>query len=533
MNTPVQPTGTPPVQGSGTAQPTTAAGAVVERVAEMPPPLARALQSGAPIPATVAAQPQENLVLLRTADGAVTVRTASPPPPGTPVLLRATGQGPPMQVTMQTQPGQGAGPPPASAATRNLQGGLTAAVQAAPPASPAGPSPQVSAAAAQPAVVTTLTQGAVLTATVAGTGFALPAGAAESLPPAGPAPGSTGGMVAGVPRKAAAPAAQGGGAQGVSPSGGAARTLAAGTAIPVRIVAIAQPGGPAPAAAASGAMLTGTVTGSTAGGQTVVQTPHGQLLLSTGNAPPAGVRLSLEVVGPPRTPAAPHVAAPTGPALQFEALREAIAALQQGDAAAAQRLTQALLPQPGAQLGPALAFLILALRGNVVERWLGGDMTRTLERLRPGSVGRLGAELGSLTGRASDSVGQDWRSIQLPVLRDGDLEPIRLYIRDRPEGGGREGEAERRNPGRRFVVEANFTRLGPFQFDGMVREKHIDLMIRTHAPLPESMRREIHDLFEDTVTAMGYTGLVGFHVVKAFDLRSLDDRSDRHSEATA
>ena len=79
--------------------------------------------------------------------------------------------------------------------------------------------------------------------------------------------------------------------------------------------------------------------------------------------------------------------------------------------------------------------------------------------------------------------------------------------------------------GQRFIIEVNFTRLGPFQFDNLVDKKHIDLMIRTHSALPQDMRRDIQALFADTVTALGMTGQVGYHVVKSFDLNAVGNEN--------
>ena len=102
----------------------------------------------------------------------------------------------------------------------------------------------------------------------------------------------------------------------------------------------------------------------------------------------------------------------------------------------------------------------------------------------------------------------------IPLFADGETERLKLYIRDRRSGNEEdEGEAE----GDRFVVEANFTRLGPFQFDGLARHKRLDLVIRTLARLPEEMQNGIGVQFADTVTALGLTGTLSFQVTDRFE----------------
>ena len=170
-------------------------------------------------------------------------------------------------------------------------------------------------------------------------------------------------------------------------------------------------------------------------------------------------------------------------------------------------------------MAPGLLFLLQALRIGGAPRWLGPQTARTVDQLRRGTVDRLDRELASLRGRAVDGAGGEWRTYQLPVLADGAVEALRLYTRDR-DGGAPGGDEDDRPQGQRFVIEINFTRLGPYQFDTLVRDKHLDLMVRTHRTVPDDMRRGLHEVFAKTVEALGLTGTVGYHVVKAFDLRA-------------
>lgn len=313
-------------------------------------------------------------------------------------------------------------------------------------------------------------------------------------------------------------------------------TIAAGSTVPIRLATILPPGAPAPALAGLGnsaapglPVVIGSVIGETASGAALVRTPLGHFSVPVGARPvPAGTTLILEFLAEPNAPTA-NTGANAGPAAArlaagrpFQALQEAVALLQQSDPAMAQQVVQSLIPSAGPQLGAALLFLLQAVRFGGAPRWLGGDAVKTLERVRRGSTDKLNRDLGTMRGKAVDSAGGEWRSYQLPINVGGEIEALKLYLRDR-EQQGQEDDKDKVKPGQRFIIEVNFTRLGPFQFDNLVDRKHIDLMIRTHSALPQDMRREIQALFADTITALGMTGQVGYHVVKSFDLNAVGD----------
>ncbi len=72
----------------------------------------------------------------------------------------------------------------------------------------------------------------------------------------------------------------------------------------------------------------------------------------------------------------------------------------------------------------------------------------------------------------------------LPFLADAGVQPLRLYLR---RGGSAAGGTDEDT---RFVIETEMSRLGAFQFDGMVRGKRLDLVLRSHAPLAPELRQE-------------------------------------------
>ena len=256
----------------------------------------------------------------------------------------------------------------------------------------------------------------------------------------------------------------------------------------------------------------------------MLRTPLGSARVTLPNPPPNGMQLLLSAIGDPRLPP-PGSATVEVAGARFQALRDAIQLIRGGDPGAARHLTQSLLPRPNGQFGLAAVFLANAIRQGTIERWMGSDAARVLSASGDdgkGALDRLEGEMTRARSRATDGTGQDWRVTGLPFLSDGRIEQIRLYTKDRPEGGDEESGNGENGDGkpdaRRFVIEAEFSRLGPVQLDGLAQDRNIDLKVRTWRALEATARDEIRGLFADTVTALGLSGRVDFIVAPHFDL---------------
>lgn len=205
--------------------------------------------------------------------------------------------------------------------------------------------------------------------------------------------------------------------------------------------------------------------------------------------------------------------------------------LQSGGHAGIQQALQAIMPRPGARLGPALLFFLAAMRAGGLERWLGKDGVQTLNRLKHNGAARLGRELagggrGALSGGGElvEAAGSNWRVYGLPLQLDSGIEALRLYLRQQqdrrdehnPDGDDpdQDGEGRGGKGSGRFVLEAAFSRLGAIQFDGLVREKSLDLIIRSSQPLGQDLRDGVRGIFARVLSGIGYAGHVDFHVAK-------------------
>ncbi len=160
-------------------------------------------------------------------------------------------------------------------------------------------------------------------------------------------------------------------------------------------------------------------------------------------------------------------------------------------------------------------------RGQLSE-WLGTDVVRLLERgNRQALLARLGDDFSQIARVAGEPVNGDWRVVMLPLLHDGALQQIRLYLRQRPGGDGGDEAL-----GTRFVIEAALSRLGNIQLDGLVRRAQFDLMVRTRDALPETLRTGITEIFDAANAEFGVQGRIKFHVQEHFPVDPVDEMSD-------
>ncbi len=408
----------------------------------------------------------------------------SAPPPAAQAPANPSGQpGPAVQSSVQPPALSTPGPAKVgqAAVTPTLPGSANAPVGAAPQAA-ATPIPPAPGGSAAPAP-----------APAAGAPSA-PSGAPASPPPAGPAPAMTGQPPGAAPQLGrpalspqivtqtanppATPASQAPAPQGQAP----ATPAPPGTPIPATAPNTANPAAPLPAA--SGAAI------------------------EAGNRAGVTARPSA-----PALPAAPAAAGddslPVDSARRVPALREAVSVLSAADPALASQFVRSVLPQGNAQLATTLLFFLSATRGGDIRGWVGDRVTARLEDAgRADLLPRLSAELAGTPRPAADPAAGEWRSQTIPLYQDADVGGLALHVR---KAGDEDGTAEDADGGgRRFVIDMDLSRMGPLQLDGLVREKRLDVTIRSQAAFPESMRQDMRTLFRDASETVGLHGGLTF-----------------------
>lgn len=272
--------------------------------------------------------------------------------------------------------------------------------------------------------------------------------------------------------------------------------------------------------------LAGRVLSFPPGGQAVVATSAGVLTMPTPSSVVEGDVLTLDVMSPPRAPmptgpesnlaasvgfSPPLPGSPVGGAvLGLPAMALAIEVLSRGDPAVMKELTQ-VLPQVGPHLAAGLSRFGKAVRHGMSRGGHGAALARTLEKAgRPDLVDGLMDELQGLDDAAGRSVaGGEWRCLTLPLVYQGAIDPVRLYLRHPIDA---DGSKAGQGGGERFLLDFSLSQLGRLQLDGLVQrhDKHFDLIIRTDKPLPVEARRDIMAIFHEAAELVGTLGGVSF-----------------------
>jgi hypothetical protein len=309
--------------------------------------------------------------------------------------------------------------------------------------------------------------------------------------------------------------------------------LTTGSEIKLRLIAIASAGQPLmlPTPATPGAqhVIAGRIIGYTPTGNAVLHSPLGAIVLQGALSLPLGTELSVAVE--PVVPM-PGAALPSGSlslpqlllslARGWPSLADAIGLLRQNTNDADALATLARLPQAGPKLAAGIIAAMQAIRANDAEALLGA-----LVAARSGSVARdegarkVRQEFAQISTLAQDRPGIDWRCCFIPILDDGTIRQINLFYRRDRRKDRKDSKDEK--AGTRFIVEVDMSRMGPFQFDGLVREKQFDLMVRSHIALPQQFRKDITELFHEALTLGDYRGGLVFQKVKEFPVSPLEE----------
>ena len=309
--------------------------------------------------------------------------------------------------------------------------------------------------------------------------------------------------------------------------------LTTGSEIKLRLIAIASsPGQPlAIPTAAPGAqhVMAGRIIGYTPSGNAVLHSPLGAIILQGHLSLPTGTELSLAVEPASPMPAAALSAGlPSLPQLllsvarSWPSLAEAIVLMRQNASGADTLAALARLPQAGPKLAAGLVAAMQAIQANDAEALLGALIAaRTGNAARDETARKVRQEFGQVSTLAQERPGIDWRCCFIPILDDGTIRQINLfYRRDRRRD---RKDAKDEKSGTRFIVEVDMSRMGPFQFDGLVREKQFDLMVRSRIALPQTFKHDITELFQEALSLGDYRGGLAFQTVKEFPVSPLEE----------
>lgn len=298
-----------------------------------------------------------------------------------------------------------------------------------------------------------------------------------------------------------------------------------GNQLSVRLLSVQQPGQDQINTTASSTTspksvtVQGSVQGMTGAGQPIIRTPHGLIALDTTTKIPDGALIRLEVLSSSKPASAATMAlATTSPsqslAKSWPALEEALLAMRDINPAVSDHLSNAIIPRPDQRMAANIIFFLKALgRGNL-KNWADEQTLRAIAKFKPSLLNKLENDFTALSTKSKQPTSTDWKIAYVPMQGDGNLQQIRIAQRDHQE----EEEGDKDEGGLRFVIDIDLSQMGPMQFDGLAKEKSkkFDLIIRTNSTLAGNLRKDIHDIFENSMDAVGFDGNIVFQVTSQF-----------------
>lgn len=275
----------------------------------------------------------------------------------------------------------------------------------------------------------------------------------------------------------------------------------------MRIVSVLPGGAPIPATPPAGT-FPATVMGISSGGQPILAAGEALFTLNAA-APPIGTTLLLAPFaaaqgnsGPAATGRPPFPDYPSLPAL-IEAAEQAGPAVQAAITAA--------LPRTGPMLAASMMMFVSAATRGDIKGLIGDEPRAAIDRSgKGGALKGLAKEMAE-SAREAETGNAEWRGITIPLLGQGAIEPIRLWMH-RVQDGEAKAKSKGGENGSRFLIDITLTRLGPIQLDGFAKPDRLDLVVRTAKPLAPDLRGSIERFYAGTIAARGLGGMMSFQV---------------------
>ncbi len=441
--------------------------------------------------------------------------TPGAPPPATPTVPATSPQAP---ITTTQQPGNAPTAPatttPSTPATPQAPVTTTTATPAAVPNAPATPQqstttqtppPQQPAASAPgtPAPPTSTTTTTTAPNTPA------PAAPTTTAAPQAPAAATTTATPPAINPATAAP----------TPPGTASATTTA---------------APPPPPVNPAGVITATVLQGDSNNSLTLQSPIGTIRLLSPTPLQPGTRISFMIQQV--MPATPEATAATGsdPSLlagrSMESFRDILSYVAPTPQAVGSISAHAV-PRGGKELTTEMLFMISALKGGDIRRWLGSKNSHQLNMEKPELMKKLMNDFNNLRSMMNEPrEAMQWGNLTLPFVMGDDTVPLRIFYRQGGSGGDN-GEDGSNEFSEHFLLDLTFSNLGHMQFDGFLRkgsQMAFDLIVRSERELDKTMQADIQAIYMQAQEISGFTGTVAFRsgYQELFDLDAPETPQD-------
>lgn len=293
--------------------------------------------------------------------------------------------------------------------------------------------------------------------------------------------------------------------------------------------------------------ITAVVVGTEKSGDTILSTPFGTVKFTLDTPLPKNTVLSLEVtalIPPPvqnLTTSLPvsQATADGLPQLMkyWAALDESVKIVRQNYPASANSLLD-ILPTPDKDLGTKIAKFIHALQTGNISEWLGQTFIRTLQQeKKTETLTQLNKDFSVLRQAFTESPSTQWQPLTFPLFSEGAIHQVRMFIRSMHDEEKQQKNKHGHAADARFVVEIDLEKLGPMQFDGLVKHtdnnKFFDLIIRSKQPLSKEIADDITGIFMTVQEVTGLEGRVSFENTTRFPVNPSQDILNPKTEGSS
>ena len=169
-----------------------------------------------------------------------------------------------------------------------------------------------------------------------------------------------------------------------------------------------------------------------------------------------------------------------------------------------------IISKPGKNLTASLAYFISAVRAGKAANWTG-----TLFNGQDFSNrGRFSEQLQddfSFMQKASEPSDTGWRGFFLPLLDENHLSIIQFFLRNE-NNRKHQAKIKKDNDAVQFLLEVNLTTIGTMQIEGRIKNKELDLIIRTRKFLKGPLKQGIERVFVKTLSTSELVGKLTFRV---------------------
>ena len=169
-----------------------------------------------------------------------------------------------------------------------------------------------------------------------------------------------------------------------------------------------------------------------------------------------------------------------------------------------------IISKPGKNLTASLAYFLSAVRTGQAKNWTGTLFNEQAFSNRERFLEQLQDDF-SFMQKASEPSDTGWRGFFLPLLDENHLSIIQFFLRNEHH---RKPNAKTKNDNDavQFLLEVNLTTIGTMQIEGRIKNKELDLIIRTRKFLKGPLKQGIERVFIKTLTTSELVGKLTFRV---------------------